>query len=116
MSAARTVVVTGGLGFLGAHLGRRLAAEGHAVRLLARDSPAARAAEVPQGCEVVWADVQPMVDGTVHDTETYPLQGKPTIFNGYRLAGGHFVWGLTYRMLKGFFAAVHTDWRPPPEL
>lgn len=66
--------------------------------------------------EVVWADLRPLIEGTCHDTETMPLQGKPTIFNGYRLAGGHFVWGLTYRMLKGFFATVDVDWEPPQEL
>ena len=65
--------------------------------------------------EVVWADLQPLVDGTRHDTETMPLRGKPTTFNGYRLQGGHFVWGLTYRMLKDFFATVDADWKPPPE-
>ena len=65
--------------------------------------------------DVVWADLQPLIDGTCHDTETMPLQGKPTIFNGYRLIGGHFVWGLTYRMLKGFFATVDATWEPPPE-
>jgi len=66
--------------------------------------------------EVVWADLAPLVDGTSHDTKTYSLQGKPTIFNGYRLAGGHFVWGLTYRMLKGFFATIDDAWQPPQEL
>lgn len=66
--------------------------------------------------DVVWADLQPLMEGTYHDTETMPLQGKPTIFNGYRLVGGHFVWGLTYRMLKDFFATVDTTWEAPQEL
>ncbi len=65
--------------------------------------------------DVVWADVHPMLVGECLDSETYSLQGKPTVFNGYRLAGGHFVWGLTFRMLRGFFAAVDSDWQPPPE-
>jgi 8-oxo-dGTP pyrophosphatase MutT (NUDIX family) len=66
--------------------------------------------------DVLWADLESLVDGSCHDTETMPLQGKPTIFNGYRLAGGHFVWGLTYRMLKGFFSAVDNAWEAPREL
>ena len=65
--------------------------------------------------DVVWADLEPLISGACHDTETMPLQGKPTIFNGYRLAGGHFVWGLTYRMLKDFFATIDADWEAPPE-
>ena len=65
--------------------------------------------------DVVWADLQPLFEGICHDTETMPLQGKPTTFNGYRLAGGHFVWGLTYRMLNGFFATMDTTWQAPPE-
>ena len=62
--------------------------------------------------DVVWTELQPLIDGTVHDTETYPVQGKPTIFNGYRLPAGHFVWGLTYRFLEVFFQIVD---KPLPE-
>jgi hypothetical protein len=39
------------------------------------------------------------------------------VFNGYRLEGGHFVWGLTYRMLKTLFStALDPSWQPPAEL
>ena len=54
--------------------------------------------------EVVWTRLAPLANGERHDTETKPMAGKPTIFNGYRLGRGHFVWGLTYRMLKSFFS------------
>ena len=66
--------------------------------------------------EVVWTPLGPMVTGTCHDTETKLMAGKPTIFNGYRLEGGHFVWGLTYRMVKSFFSMLDPAWEPPVEL
>lgn len=66
--------------------------------------------------EVVWAPLPPLVSGDLHDTEARPLAGKPTVFNGYRLAEGHFVWGLTYRMVKSFFATIDPSWEPPREI
>ncbi len=66
--------------------------------------------------EVVWTRLKPMVTGECHDTETKLMAGKPTIFNGYRLERGHFVWGLTYRMLKSFFSMLDPAWEPPAEL
>lgn len=65
--------------------------------------------------EVVWTSLKRLVENGCHDTETRPMAGKPTVFNGYRLERGHFVWGLTYRMLKGFFTTLNPDWQPPPE-
>ncbi|MGE0622303.1 MAG: CoA pyrophosphatase [Pseudomonadales bacterium] len=65
--------------------------------------------------EVVWTRLAPLVSGARHDWETRPLAGQPTVFNGYRLEGGHFVWGLTYRMLKSFFAILDPHWVEPPE-
>ena len=66
--------------------------------------------------EVVWTQLAPMARNEIHDTETYPLAGTPTLFNGYRLERGHFVWGLTYRILKTFFATLDPRWQPPLEL
>ena len=60
--------------------------------------------------EAVWAPLKPLVLNEAHDTETLSLTGTPTVFNGYRLSGGHFVWGLTYRMLKDFFRTLDPDW------
>ncbi|TDI91245.1 MAG: CoA pyrophosphatase [Chloroflexi bacterium] len=65
--------------------------------------------------EVVWTEMGAMVTGANHDWETKPMAGRPTVFNGYRLEAGHFVWGLTYRMVKSFFAMLDPAWRPPPE-
>lgn len=66
--------------------------------------------------EIVWAPMARMLSNELHDTETKPMAGRPTIFNGYRLPGGHFVWGLTYRMLKQFFLTLDPDWDAPVEV
>jgi 8-oxo-dGTP pyrophosphatase MutT (NUDIX family) len=66
--------------------------------------------------EVVWAPLDDPASNQRHATETRPMAGTPTVFNGYRLERGHFVWGLTYRMVKSFFSAIDPDWQPPPEV
>ncbi len=40
------------------------------------------------------------------------MAGVPTEFNGFRLSERYFVWGLTYRMLKSFFAIAYPSWQP----
>jgi len=66
--------------------------------------------------DVVWAPLSTLAGNSLHDTQTLPMAGTPTVFNGYRLSGGHFVWGLTYRMLKTFFTAIDKGWQPPVEI
>lgn len=66
--------------------------------------------------EVVWAPLGDLASNRQHTTETRPMAGQPAVFNGYRLERGHFVWGLTYRMLKSFFSAIDPDWQPPQEV
>lgn len=66
--------------------------------------------------EVVWAPLAPLVKGVLHTAERLPVGGEHTWFNGYRLTQGHFVWGLTYRMLKTFFIVLDPHWVPPREL
>lgn len=66
--------------------------------------------------EVVWTPLAPLATNQFHDTEERPMAGKPTTFNGYRLRTGHFVWGLTYRMLKAFFTTLDPAWQGPPEI
>lgn len=61
--------------------------------------------------EVVWADLPALLDNRYHDTMTLDMAGEPTIFNGYRLSETHFVWGLTYRMLKTFFSIIDPAWK-----
>lgn len=65
--------------------------------------------------EVVWGSLRAMVSGECHQTEIRTIVTGPTVFNGYRLEAGHFVWGLTYRMLKSLFSTLDPDWVPPPE-
>ena len=60
--------------------------------------------------EVVWTQLAPMHTGDNHTIENRPVAGTPTSFNGYRLAGGHFVWGLTYRMVQSFFEVLDPDY------
>ena len=62
--------------------------------------------------EVVWTALSPLARNLLHATETRPMAGTPTTFNGYRLERGHFVWGLTYRMLKSLFTALDPEWQP----
>jgi len=66
--------------------------------------------------EVVWAPLAPLMKGVFHTAERRPIGGNHTWFNGYRLTEGHFVWGLTYRMLKSFFGVLDPHWAPPPEV
>ena len=66
--------------------------------------------------EVVWAPLATLAANDLHDVERLDIAGAQTPFNGYRLAGGHFVWGLTYRMLKDFFHTLDPDWSPPAEV
>jgi len=66
--------------------------------------------------DVVWANMGTLMLNSLHDTEVKPMAGTPTTFNGYRLSADHFVWGLTYRMLKRFFEVVQPNWQPPQEI
>jgi len=65
--------------------------------------------------EVVWTSLAGLMSNTKHDTQQRPINNTPTTFNGYRLEQGHFVWGLTYRIVKTFFARIDPSWSPPAE-
>ena len=65
--------------------------------------------------EVVWGPLHEMFDQSLHTTEHRLLGGQRTPFNGYRLNGRHFVWGLTYRTLQTLFGALDSDYLPPAE-
>ena len=63
--------------------------------------------------EVVWAPVNLLAGNGLHSVQMFHFKGAPSPFNGYRLASGHFIWGLTYRMLKDFFRTLDPKWTPP---
>jgi 8-oxo-dGTP pyrophosphatase MutT (NUDIX family) len=65
--------------------------------------------------EVVWTPLDPMVSGDNHTEEERVVGGSPVLFSGYRINGGHFVWGLTYRMLQSFFQVLDAKWQPPEQ-
>ncbi len=65
--------------------------------------------------EVVWTPLEPIAKGTNHTEEERIINGSPVLFSGYRINGGHFVWGLTYRMLQSFFQALDPQWEVPGE-
>ena len=55
---------------------------------------------------VVWSPLAPMHGGRSHASEDRLIAGVPTPFTGYRVGGGHFVWGLTFRMIESLFEAL----------
>ena len=62
---------------------------------------------------VVWSPLEPMHGGRNHASRNRVIDGVPTPFNGYRVPGGHFVWGLTYRMIQSLFEALDPGYRRP---
>ena len=59
---------------------------------------------------VVWSPLGPMHRGHGHAMEERVIAGVPTPLRGYRVAGGHFVWGLTYRMIETLFEALDPEY------
>ena len=66
--------------------------------------------------EVVWAPLHLLAGNSLHHVQTFRFKGVSSPFNGYRLASGHFIWGLTYRMLKDFLRTLDPSWTPPAEV
>ena len=63
--------------------------------------------------EVVWTPLEPIAQGDNHTEEDRIVNGAPVRFSGYRINGGHFVWGLTYRVMQSFFEALDPNWQAP---
>ena len=57
---------------------------------------------------LVWSPLAPMHGGRSRAREDRLIAGVPTPFNGYRVRGGHFVWGLTYRMIETLFRSARS--------
>ncbi len=63
--------------------------------------------------DVVWTPLDNMVSGVNHtESDQLATSGFGT-WPGYRLERGHFVWGLTYRMLHTFFGIIQPGWTSP---
>ena len=65
--------------------------------------------------EIGWGPLDDMLDRSLSDTETRPVGSSETVFNGYRLNGEHFVWGLTYRALQTFFKVLDPSYVAPDD-
>ena len=70
--------------------------------------------------EAVWTPLEPMYHGHNAARSTPPFDAGapsdgPEAFSGFRLAGGHFVWGMTYRMVQTFFETLDPDYQRLPE-
>ena len=66
--------------------------------------------------DAVWAPLAPMHRGENAARSRLPFDDlspadDPQAFPGFRLAGGHFVWGLTYRMVQTFFETIDPHYR-----
>jgi len=60
---------------------------------------------------VVWSPLAPMHIGESRAREDRLVAGVRMPFSGYRVGGGHFVWGLTYRMIETLFEALDPTYR-----
>lgn len=70
--------------------------------------------------EAVWTPLAPMYHGHNAERSTPPFDADapavgPNTFTGFRLAGGHFVWGMTYRMVQTFFETLDPGYERVPE-
>ncbi|MCE2424131.1 MAG: CoA pyrophosphatase [Pseudomonadales bacterium] len=63
--------------------------------------------------EAVWTPLEPMYRGDNQDTGS--PDGGHVRFNGFRLGGGHFVWGLTYRMVQTLFETLDPGYQRIPD-
>ena len=70
--------------------------------------------------EAVWTPLAPMYHGHNAERSTPPFDADapasgPGAFSGFRLSGGHFVWGMTYRMVQTFFETLDPGYRRLPD-
>ena len=66
----------------------------------------------------VWTPLAPMHQGSNAERDSPPFNGGGSAagaFNGFRLAGGYFVWGMTYRMVQTFFETIDPDYTRLPD-
>ena len=65
----------------------------------------------------IWAPLAPMHRGenAARSRLSFHGGGGTAAFNGFRLASGHFVWGLTYRMVQTFLERIDPAYRRLPD-
>ena len=63
---------------------------------------------------VIWGSVQGMYHGDSVIRRDMHVAGEKRSFPGFGVEN-EIVWGLTYRMLHGFFAVLDPAWRIPDE-
>ena len=66
----------------------------------------------------VWTPLAPMHQGSNAERDSPPFSGNGSgagAFNGFRLAGGYFVWGMTYRMVQTFFETIDPGYTRLPD-
>ena len=61
---------------------------------------------------VIWGSLPAMYHGHALTRRDMHVAGGPRSFPGYSVEN-EIVWGLTYRMLHGFFEALDPSWRVP---
>ncbi|MEZ7972388.1 MAG: CoA pyrophosphatase [Pseudomonadales bacterium] len=59
--------------------------------------------------EVLWGSLRAMHEGSSHTMGEFVVAGKTVNYPGYAV-DDEIVWGLTYRMIDLFFAALDPDW------
>ena len=67
----------------------------------------------------VWTPLGPMHRGDNARRSKPPFEvdsgnGEDGAFDGFRLAKGYFVWGMTYRMVQTFFETIDPRYSPLP--
>lgn len=63
---------------------------------------------------VLWGSIHAMFDGRAAVRREMAVRGGMQPFPGYDVQGD-IVWGLTYRMLHGFFGVLDPHWRMAPD-
>ena len=59
--------------------------------------------------DVLWGSLREMYEGSTHTIGEFVVGGKTLNYPGYAV-GDQIVWGLTYRMINLFFAALNPNW------
>ena len=112
ISAAAGAALLGALPAQRPQAGRRKLIVAPFVFAVSGDPPLTLNHEV---AAAVWAPLDPMHRGANWTCARLPFERGSAAFDGFRLEGGHFVWGLTYRVVQTLLRSVDPTWRGPRE-